>query len=131
MGRRSADKTSTNIIAEVVAVLTQWKQLVSVSVFTVGIAAGGSAWVGSYAATPKRVDKLEIRFDSGFKAINQRVDSGFKAVDSTVREFNETAVKAASERSDMNEKLDLLLRLNCPEVKQPTLVRSCRPYAPR
>lgn len=118
--RRQDDKTVIGFIARLSKIVQHYKALSVGFVALVGTVSSAAAFIGAQRGMPARVARVERKVDSGFKAMQVQVDTLVSQA---------TALKL--NRDGLEERLDLLLRLNCPSVKQPELVRPCRPYLAR
>lgn len=115
--RRQEDQTIFGTIEKFAKFAAHYKAISILGVMLIGGVSAGAAWIGAQKGMPARVDRLEAKVDSGFEAVRIQVDTLAKQV------------KDVTQGRDLvAEQLDLLLRLQCPGVQQPQLVRPCRPY---
>lgn len=99
--RRDDDKIAAEYIANTIKVIRRGPPIV---LLIAGALTGATA-------TQALVTKSEL------DVVHARIDSLLKTLHNT-----------ENERRESGEKLDLLLRLACPSIKQPDLVRECRNY---
>jgi hypothetical protein len=118
--RREEDRETESLLARISKVLERWKGIVIALGALAGAAAGAGSYLGAYHAIPTRTTKLEHKVDSGFRAIAVDIDT-----------LRIGLQQSAQERSVLEEKIDLLLAINCPTVQRADLVRPCRPYLSR
>lgn len=115
--RRAKDAQTVTLLDRLAKVLDRWKMIIlALGVLGAGAASLG-AYLGAYVAMPQRVTRLENKVDSAFRDIGEDVDS-----------LRANMATQDTARGAIDEKLELLLRINCPSVQRADLVRPCRPY---
>jgi hypothetical protein len=118
-GRRTEDATTYSIGRGMLWVMRHWKLVATVVVSAVMGAASVSAWLGAQSSSPgQRTTRLETKVDLGLSAVNLRVD--------TLLERLARADSLRAQRDhDSDERMDLLLRLGCRQMKESDLQRQC------
>jgi len=118
-GRRREDELVADVARGLVGLARWGKHIKAITLFAAGTVAGVaslSAWVGAQHSSPgRRIERLEVKVDSGFSAINADLN--------TVH--NEQAM-GSIQRQEMEEKVDVLLRLGCRRIQQADLLKACR-----
>lgn len=79
--------------------------------------AGTGAWIGTQVGDVTQTD---------IAAVNIRIDTINFRFDSLKKGLKEAEISSNEKSKEQNDKLDLLLRLNCPTISRADLVRECR-----
>lgn len=106
--RRYADSTLDRLFAH-------WKLLIAFACGAVTVIAGVGAWLGAQSASPgQRISRLESKVDNGLIHLNLRMDT---------LDLRQDSLAVTHEKID--DKLDLLLRLQCRAIGYADLIRQC------
>jgi hypothetical protein len=114
--RREEDRDTVEYVESTIAWVRKGPRiLVGITAFLAGIAATGS-WFGARASSPgQRITRLEARTDSAFRALDTKIGL-------TAAAHEEMEQKSLTR----DEKIDLLLRMGCPNIRRADLIVACR-----
>lgn len=107
--------TASTPTSQLMAWVRHWKLIAALVVGAVSGAAGLASWLGAQNSGPGlRITRLEAEVDSGF------------AVHDTL--FKQQAADLAGVRAAItlyDDRIDLLLRMNCRQIREADLIRAC------